>query len=93
MRGAAVVHPDGRRFGNSLDLTGEPGRTRAVPVDGVTALPRALDLASVEQFTGALTAYQGAFVVVSHDERFLAEIGVIRRLNLSEGRLADQPIG
>jgi ATPase subunit of ABC transporter with duplicated ATPase domains len=52
-----------------------------------------LDLASVGQLTAALNAYQGAFVVVSHDERFLAEIGVARWLSLSNGRLAHQPIG
>jgi ATPase subunit of ABC transporter with duplicated ATPase domains len=46
-----------------------------------------LDLVSVGQLEAALHAYQGAFVVVSHDERFLAEIGVQRRLRLSEGRL------
>jgi ATPase subunit of ABC transporter with duplicated ATPase domains len=46
-----------------------------------------LDLVSVGQLESALNAYQAAFVVVSHDERFLAEIGVQRRLRLSEGRL------
>ncbi len=46
-----------------------------------------LDLVSVGQLESALNAYQGAFVVVSHDERFLAEIGVNRWLRLSEGRL------
>jgi ATPase subunit of ABC transporter with duplicated ATPase domains len=46
-----------------------------------------LDLVSVGQLESALNAYQGAFVVVSHDERFLAETGVQRRLRLSEGRL------
>ena len=46
-----------------------------------------LDLASVEQLTSALNAYRGAFVVVSHDDRFLAEIGVTRRLTLAGGRL------
>ncbi|NUO96715.1 MAG: ABC-F family ATP-binding cassette domain-containing protein, partial [Nonomuraea sp.] len=35
-----------------------------------------LDLVSVGQLESALAAYEGAFVVVSHDERFLAEIGV-----------------
>ena len=35
----------------------------------------------------ALNAYEGAFVVVSHDERFLSEIGIQRRFRLSEGRL------
>jgi ATPase subunit of ABC transporter with duplicated ATPase domains len=49
-----------------------------------------LDLVSVGQLESALNAYQGAFVVVSHDERFLAEIGVQRRLRLSEGRLESQ---
>jgi ATPase subunit of ABC transporter with duplicated ATPase domains len=46
-----------------------------------------LDLVSVGQLEVALTAYHGAFVVVSHDERFLAEIGIQRQLRLSEGRL------
>ncbi len=46
-----------------------------------------LDLVSVGQLESALNAYQGAFVVVSHDERFIAEIGVNRWLRLSEGRL------
>jgi ATPase subunit of ABC transporter with duplicated ATPase domains len=46
-----------------------------------------LDLVSVGQLEAALNTYEGAFVVVSHDERFLAEIGIQRRLRLSEGRL------
>jgi ATPase subunit of ABC transporter with duplicated ATPase domains len=46
-----------------------------------------LDLVSVTQLESALTAYEGAFVVVSHDERFLSEIGVTRRLRLSDGHL------
>ncbi|MEV0810823.1 ribosomal protection-like ABC-F family protein [Micromonospora sp. NPDC050200] len=48
-----------------------------------------LDLVSVAQLESALAAYQGAFVVVSHDERFLAEIGVDRWLRLSGGRLLE----
>ncbi|MET9483100.1 ABC-F family ATP-binding cassette domain-containing protein [Streptomyces sp. NPDC006638] len=48
-----------------------------------------LDLVSVGQLEGALHAYEGAFVVVSHDERFLAEIGVNRWLRLGEGRLLE----
>ncbi|MEU4832586.1 ABC-F family ATP-binding cassette domain-containing protein [Streptosporangium sp. NPDC023615] len=48
-----------------------------------------LDLVSVAQLEGALRSYRGAFVVVSHDERFLAGIGVDRRLRLSGGRLLD----
>ncbi|MEV4745030.1 ribosomal protection-like ABC-F family protein [Streptosporangium sp. NPDC049248] len=48
-----------------------------------------LDLVSVAQLEGALRSYEGAFVVVSHDERFLAEIGVNRWLRLAEGRLLE----
>ncbi|MEU1984783.1 ribosomal protection-like ABC-F family protein [Nocardia sp. NPDC019395] len=48
-----------------------------------------LDLVSVGQLENALNAYEGAFVVVSHDERFLTEIGVQRWLRLSEGRLLE----
>jgi len=48
-----------------------------------------LDLVSVGQLESALNAYEGAFVVVSHDERFLAEIKVDRWLRLSGGRLLD----
>ncbi|MFD7711437.1 ABC-F family ATP-binding cassette domain-containing protein [Streptomyces sp. NPDC059785] len=48
-----------------------------------------LDLVSVGRLESALTAYQGAFVVVSHDERFLAGIRVGRWLRLSEGRLLE----
>ncbi|MFI6904518.1 ABC-F family ATP-binding cassette domain-containing protein [Nonomuraea sp. NPDC050394] len=48
-----------------------------------------LDLVSVGQLESALAAYEGAFVVVSHDERFLTEINVERRLELSDGRLRE----
>ena len=48
-----------------------------------------LDLVSVGQLESALNAYQGAFVVVSHDQRFLTEIKVGRWLRLSDGRLLE----
>ncbi|SDC73339.1 hypothetical protein SAMN05216174_10438 [Actinokineospora iranica] len=48
-----------------------------------------LDLASVDQLTSALNAYQGAFVVVSHDDRFLSDVGVTRWLRLFEGALVE----
>ncbi|MFF7953367.1 ABC-F family ATP-binding cassette domain-containing protein [Streptomyces griseorubiginosus] len=48
-----------------------------------------LDLVSAGQLEGALNSYQGAFMVVSHDERFLAEIGVNRRLRLADGNLTE----
>ncbi|MEU9688012.1 ribosomal protection-like ABC-F family protein [Amycolatopsis japonica] len=48
-----------------------------------------LDLVSVGQLESALGAYQGAFVVVSHDERFLKEIKVDRRVQLTDGALVE----
>ncbi|NKY88179.1 ribosomal protection-like ABC-F family protein [Nocardia veterana] len=51
-----------------------------------------LDLVSVGQLVGALDAYRGALVVVSHDERFLAEVRVSRRLRLADGRLTESGV-
>ncbi|MFJ4467120.1 ribosomal protection-like ABC-F family protein [Streptomyces sp. NPDC089424] len=48
-----------------------------------------LDLVGTEQLESALGAYQGAFVVVSHDERFLKEVGVNRWLRLADGTLTE----
>ncbi|GAB3983938.1 ABC-F family ATP-binding cassette domain-containing protein [Actinoallomurus acanthiterrae] len=48
-----------------------------------------LDLVSAGQLVSALGAYEGAFLVVSHDERFLDEIGIGRRLELRDGRLLE----
>ena len=45
-----------------------------------------LDLASYDALVSALTAYRGALLVVSHDEAFLDEIGVDRRLELTPQR-------
>jgi len=41
-----------------------------------------LDLASIEAVEQALAAYDGAQLIVSHDEAFLAAVGVDRRLAL-----------
>jgi ATPase subunit of ABC transporter with duplicated ATPase domains len=48
-----------------------------------------LDLVSAGQLESALNSYQGAFMVVSHDERFLTEIGVDRWLRLTDGGLTE----
>ncbi|UJW31247.1 ATP-binding cassette domain-containing protein [Saccharothrix sp. AJ9571] len=48
-----------------------------------------LDLVSAEQLESALNAYEGAFVVVSHDERFLAAVGIERWLRLEHGSLRE----
>ncbi|WP_227982802.1 ABC-F family ATP-binding cassette domain-containing protein [Nocardia spumae] len=52
-----------------------------------------LDLVSVGQLVNALDSYRGAIVVVSHDERFLDEVNVGRRLLLEQGRLSDSTSG
>jgi ATPase subunit of ABC transporter with duplicated ATPase domains len=41
-----------------------------------------LDLASYDALVAALTAYRGALLVVSHDARFLEDVGVDRTLSL-----------
>ena len=41
-----------------------------------------LDILATEALEQALSTYDGALVVVSHDARFLAEIGVTRRIGL-----------
>ncbi|MGW4753923.1 ABC-F family ATP-binding cassette domain-containing protein [Streptomyces chartreusis] len=48
-----------------------------------------LDLVGAGQLESALNSYQGAFVVVSHDERFLRETGVGRWLRLADGELTE----
>ncbi|PJN38925.1 ABC transporter [Streptomyces sp. CB02959] len=48
-----------------------------------------LDLVGAGQLESALACYRGAFVVVSHDERFLARIGVDRWLRVADGELTE----
>ncbi len=49
-----------------------------------------LDLDTVEQVVEALTAYRGAVLVVSHDDAFLARLGLDLTLELNaEGRLSE----
>lgn len=43
-----------------------------------------LDLDSIESVETALTAFDGALLIVSHDERFLEAVGVTRRITLGE---------
>ena len=42
-----------------------------------------LDIESIEVVEAGLRAYDGALLVVSHDEAFLEAIGVTRRLDLA----------
>jgi len=45
-----------------------------------------LDIDSIEAVETGLRAYDGALLVVSHDETFLDAIGITRRLELPAGR-------
>jgi ATPase subunit of ABC transporter with duplicated ATPase domains len=47
-----------------------------------------LDIASAEQLSQALAAYEGALIVASHDVRFLRTLGITRWLQL-DGTLAE----
>ena len=45
-----------------------------------------LDLASIEELEAALNGFDGAPIVVSHDETFLQRIGIEREIVLRETR-------
>ncbi|WP_025274665.1 ABC-F family ATP-binding cassette domain-containing protein [Haloglycomyces albus] len=45
-----------------------------------------LDLTSVEQLRQALSAFEGALVVISHDQAFVDGLGVTRRIHLERNR-------
>ncbi|WP_221219158.1 ABC-F family ATP-binding cassette domain-containing protein [Prauserella isguenensis] len=49
-----------------------------------------LDLVSVGRLVSALRSYEGALVVVSHDERFLSSLRPTRRLELRGGAVREQ---
>ncbi|MEK4242160.1 ATP-binding cassette domain-containing protein [Janibacter sp. FSL W8-0316] len=51
-----------------------------------------LDVDSVDQLIDALSAYEGALLVVSHDEDFLCRLGLTRRWEIRDGRLGETPV-
>ncbi|MGK8500232.1 ABC-F family ATP-binding cassette domain-containing protein [Nocardia asiatica] len=51
-----------------------------------------LDLPSLEHLTQALAGFEGALIVVSHDPRFLDDIGVTRRLELTAEGLEESSV-
>lgn len=41
-----------------------------------------LDLSSIQQIESALHNYQGALIIISHDQEFLKNVGVERKIEL-----------
>ncbi|TGD87431.1 ABC-F family ATP-binding cassette domain-containing protein [Mycolicibacterium sp. CH28] len=85
LRGAAVHRPvatlsGGERFRVALArlLLADPP-PQLIVLDEPT---NNLDVASVDQLVDAVAAYRGAVLVVSHDDQFLARLGLDRTLSM-----------
>jgi ATPase subunit of ABC transporter with duplicated ATPase domains len=50
-----------------------------------------LDLAAIEQLESALAAYEGTFLLVTHDRRMLSAVAVNRRLVVAGGQVTELP--
>ena len=50
-----------------------------------------LDLPAIEQLESALAAYEGTFLLVTHDRRMLSAIAVNRRLVVVDGQVTELP--
>jgi ATPase subunit of ABC transporter with duplicated ATPase domains len=48
-----------------------------------------LDLASITQLQAALSSYQGALLIASHDLPFLRDLGITRWLSLEDNHLQE----
>jgi ATPase subunit of ABC transporter with duplicated ATPase domains len=50
-----------------------------------------LDLPAIEQLESALAAYEGTFLLVTHDRRMLSAVAVNRRLVVAGGQVTELP--
>jgi ATPase subunit of ABC transporter with duplicated ATPase domains len=50
-----------------------------------------LDLPAIEQLESALAAYEGTFLLVTHDRRMLSAVAVNRRLVVADGQVTELP--
>ena len=92
LRGETALRPIGTLSGGERFRVALAGLLLADPPAPLLLLDEptnSLDLASVDRLVEALAAYRGALLVVSHDEAFLARLGLDARLELDrEGGLA-----
>jgi ATPase subunit of ABC transporter with duplicated ATPase domains len=92
VRGDAVTRPVGSLSGGERFRVALARVLLADPPPQLLVLDEPtnnLDLDTVDQLVSALQAYLGAVLVVSHDDAFLARLGLGLRLELDEGRLRD----
>jgi ATPase subunit of ABC transporter with duplicated ATPase domains len=85
LRGDAADRPVGALSGGELFRATLAALLLADPAPQLLLLDEptnSLDLASVRQLVTALADYRGALLVSSHDEAFLADVGITRRLDL-----------
>ncbi|MEV7632194.1 ATP-binding cassette domain-containing protein [Microbacterium sp. NPDC089318] len=93
IRGAAMDRPIGALSGGERFRVALATLLLADPAPHLVVLDEPtnnLDLDTVDQLVEALRAYRGAVLVVSHDDAFLARLGLDLTLELdAEGRLAE----